>query len=237
MKKTLVLFSALGLFLASCGGGNKEKATETTDAQKEAEATETSATYTVASDASTVNWHGYKTFVDWGHKGTVNITEGTLSTENGNIIAGEFVLDMNSIDETTENAYEEKLVGHLKSADFFAVDSFPTAKFVITEVKAAEGMGDTTHLISGNLTIRGITNNITIPAVVNMLEDAVNATSHFTIDRTKWNASFHAKGFFEEVKDDIIDNNITFDVSLTANKKAAAVNAEAEGESHEESTH
>lgn len=236
MKKTFLLFSALGLFLASCGGGNKETATEATDAKDAAKATETSATYAVATDASTVQWHGYKTFSDGAHTGVVAIKEGSLSSENGNLIAGEFVIDLTTIDETSENGYEEKLIGHLKGSDFFSVDSFPTAKFVITEVKAAEDMGDTTHLISGNLTIKGITNNITIPAIVNISEGGVTAKSHFTIDRSQWNVQYGSTSFFDVKKDDIIDNNITFDVSLTANKQEnAEAHADASGDEH--STH
>jgi len=44
----------------------------------------------------------------------------------------------------------EKLIGHLKAADFFDTENFPTAIFKITKVNGNE--------VFGNLTIKGKTN-------------------------------------------------------------------------------
>lgn len=62
----------------------------------------------------------------------------------------------------------QMLVGHLKSADSFAVDSFPAATFVISSVKpieqqnAIEGI-NVTRTVEGNLTLRGITRAVSFP--------------------------------------------------------------------------
>ena len=48
----------------------------------------------------------------------------------------------------------DKRDAHLRSADFFATDSFPTLSFKSTKVTAA---GDKKYKIAGNLTMRGVT--------------------------------------------------------------------------------
>ncbi|MBJ6614601.1 YceI family protein [Streptomyces sp. RK31] len=61
---------------------------------------------------------------------------------------------MNSID--TGNADRD---GHLKSADFFKIDEFPTMTFRSTK---AEALGGDDYRITGDLTILGTTRPITI---------------------------------------------------------------------------
>ena len=70
------------------------------------------------------------------------------------VTAGTFTADMTKIvctDSGLPAEYATKLIGHLAADDFFNVEKFPTAKFVISEVKA-EANGENTHVISGNLT-------------------------------------------------------------------------------------
>src|SRR4051812_26497422 len=66
----------------------------------------------------TVTWTG--TGVGKSHTGTLNIKSGTVQLQGEEVISGNFVVDMNSL--TYEN---KKLEGHLKSADFFDVASYP----------------------------------------------------------------------------------------------------------------
>ena len=76
-------------------------------------------------------------------------------------------------------------MGHLKSADFFAVDSFAVATFEITGVEAQEG--ENNALVSGNLTLRGVTNNIQFPANVTATDSTLVLTApQFNIDRKLW---------------------------------------------------
>lgn len=88
--------------------------------------------------ASTINWTGGKEFVSDKHSGTVALSNGFLTVDGDKIIGGEFTVDMNSIKNTdvTDPAMNGKLVGHLKSPDFFDVANHKDAKFVITKVTA-----------------------------------------------------------------------------------------------------
>ncbi|WP_371815962.1 YceI family protein [Flavobacterium sp. CS20] len=64
--------------------------------------------------------------------GTINLNEGYFEFEKGKIVGGEFTVDMTSINVTNLKGEDKtKLENHLSSEDFFAVDKYPTAKFVI----------------------------------------------------------------------------------------------------------
>ncbi|MEI8134339.1 MAG: YceI family protein [bacterium] len=70
-----------------------------------------------------------------------------------------FEADIHSI--TTHN---EQRDGHLKSADFFLADNHPTMTFV---TKLVVKKSDSDLSVTGDLTIRGITKEITLDAVYN----------------------------------------------------------------------
>lgn len=80
----------------------------------------------------------------------------------------------------------QKLTDHLKSGDFFEVNEFPTAKFESTKV---EQTGDKAT-ITGNLTLHGVTKEISFPATVNVSDAGVSLKSDFDIDRTQFGMTF-----------------------------------------------
>jgi polyisoprenoid-binding protein YceI len=122
-------------------------------------------------------------------------------------------------DVDLDPAYAAKLEGHLKSPDFFNVDSFPVASFKITKVAAYNGPEDYTHTITGMLTIKGITNEIVFPAKITMAFEKITAEAYFEIDRSKWNVRYGSKSFFNDIGDKAISDMIGFKVNLLAKKK------------------
>lgn len=215
MKKYILLFAAAAV-LASCSNAPK-----TSEAGQEAQATEGAVSLTVDAASSQLEWKGSK--LAYSHNGTISIKEGTLSLENGNLTAGNFVVDMTTIKnlDITDAQKNKDLVGHLASADFFTVDSFPTSTFAITSVKALEGNPEATHEISGNLTIKGVSRQITFPAKVTLNEDKsqLTATAKFVIDRTEWGVIYgSAESIGDQAKDKIIGDEIEFNVNLVAKK-------------------
>ncbi len=171
--------------------------------------------YPVNVAASMVNWEGAK--ITGKHSGTLNIKEGALQVADNVIKGGSFVLDMGSIAVTDLEAGQgkEKLEGHLKTGDFFEVETFPTAKFDITEVATAEDREDATHYITGNLTIRDVTKQVKLPASVTMTEGSISAeTPAFVIDRQLWGIDYEGK------KDDLIKDEIGLVIKLQADKAA-----------------
>ncbi len=130
---------------------------------------------------------------------------------------GSFVFDVKNLTVTDvkDADMNGKLTGHLKSADFFAVESHPEAKFVITSV-APKGAG--AYDVTGKLTIKGITNDVTFPATVKSEGGKITADAKIVVDRTKYDIKFRSTNFFENLGDKAIHNDFTLDVSLVANK-------------------
>ena len=118
--------------------------------------------------------------------------------------------------------YLTKLHGHLSAEDFFNTAKFATAKFEITacEVKAE---GDNTHLISGNLTIKDSTKNISFPAKVTVGE-SVTATGKVIINRLDWGINYDkenmtlAESAQKKLKNGVVSKDITLTINLTAKK-------------------
>lgn len=201
MKKIFV-FALVGLWVnaaAIAGGPAKSKAADKT--------------LSIDTKASKVVWVGKK--VTGEHTGTVPISSGTLILDKDKLKGGSFTLDTKSLTVTdlTDNDSNGKLTGHLKSPDFFAVEKFPQSKLDITSV-TAKGAG--VYDVTGKLTIKGITNDITFPATVKADGKAVSATAKITVDRTKYDIKFRSTNFFENLGDKAISNDFVLDVNLIA---------------------
>jgi polyisoprenoid-binding protein YceI len=214
----LVVLFALSMLVA-CNSKPQGEAAETADATEQAAKASTEAT-TYKLNSGTVNWVGSKP-IGSSHNGTIMIKSGSFSVENGNISAGNFVIDMNSLSnqDLKDNPDKKaKLEGHLKSDDFFAVETYPTSTFEITKVEAVNDGGDATHKITGNLTMRGISKQITFPANVSIQENMLSAvTPSFTINRTLWDVNFNAS-VLGTVGDALISDDIALVINLSATK-------------------
>lgn len=210
-------FIVMAGFLASCGGQQGDKA-KTGEAQ-EVSVTSGDITLNVDLAASNVEWVGTKP--TGKHHGTINLSSGELMLTDGTIVGGKFTIDMNSIVDLdlTDAESNGKLVGHLKSADFFDVEKYHTSVFEITSVAVVEGSADATHNITGNLTMKDVTKSITFPAMVTISEEGVTAkTPAFVIDRTQWNVQYGSKSLFANLKDNFINDEISLNINLTAVK-------------------
>lgn len=209
--------------LSACGNapqGEKVEAEEAVETNTEANSTAIS--YNVDTEASQVNWVGSKPTGDQ-HTGLIKLNSGELFVENGSISGGTFELDMNSISVLDDMKAEmkAKLEGHLKTGDFFEVENFPTGTFEIASVSPLEGDTTATHSITGNLTMKGITKSITIPASVDISESVMTATSPvFTINRTEWNVNYNS-GVIGTVKDRLINDDVALQLSLSASPQQA----------------
>lgn len=224
--RTLLLTLTTALALVAC---TDSKTAETGEAGEAAAASVAAVNYTIDHAASNLVWTGRNVVVGKAHTGTINISAGTLSVEGDAITAGDFTIDMNSIaNKDLENPeYNAKLVGHLKDTAFFFVSDYPTASFVVTGVEAVAGEEGVTHHVSGNLTLRGVTKEVKIPANVSITEGAVNATADFVIDRSLWEVKYGSGSFFEDLGDNLIEDNIELSLTLTA---TSAGNATASAE-------
>ncbi len=224
MKNLSILAISAFLFAVSCKESKTDNATTSTE-QTAAESK--GENFTVNTDSSTVKWTAY-------HKGGLNPrfgttkTTGTFSVENGNLASGSLTSDINTLltdtkavdPKASEGKTSADLDGHLKSADFFDVAKYPTVKFDITKVEdLAAGTESKTvganKTVSGNLTIKDKTVNVTFPAKVEITENNVTVDSKFTINRQDWGLSYGAEG---DPKDWMISQEVDLELHIVAGK-------------------
>ncbi len=172
-------------------------------------------TYSIVKVSSMINWQGSHLGKSYAHKGAISISDGSLKVEEGSLSSGTFEIDMTSItcsdiEDASKNA---DLVEHLKSDDFFAVEKFPKATFVIKEVKSSK-KSTATHQITGDLTIKDKTNSITFDASIAATDGSLAANAKTTIDRTKWDVNYGSKTVFSDL---VIDKTLSDDIELSIN--------------------
>ncbi|WP_300598950.1 YceI family protein [Niabella sp.] len=221
MKQTISIFS-LALMLAACGGASSDQA-KTEEKQEAAAATGHS--YAIDTLSTTVDWRATHKGGFAPRFGVISVNDGSLSVENGTITSGDFTINLAGLTVDTASVTEPDkkaadLQAHLKSPDFFDVAKYPTAKFVITKVAPYDStlqkslLPGATNLISGNLTLKDSTLNITFPAQVTVTDNEVSAHAKFTIDRSAWGISYKTEGSPENWM-------ISKDVEVGFNLKAA----------------
>ena len=224
MKNLSILALSAVLAVVSCKESKTDTATTSTEQAVAAKAGET---LNVNAETSTVKWNGY-------HKGGLNPrfgtmkTAGNLSVENGNLVSGSLtsevsslVTDPASVDpKASEGKTSADLDGHLKSADFFDAEKYPSVKFDITKVEdlvagTASKVEGANKTVSGNLTIKDKTVNVTFPAKVEVTENEVKLVSKFTINRQDWGLSYGTEG---DAKDWMISQEVDLELNVVANK-------------------
>ncbi len=216
MKKmtTTLMMAVFGLFLFSCGGDSTSE-TKSTEV-KTGDAIDASGTYNLDAGESSLNWTGHMLKVGgvslYNHHGTLDFEKGRVEMANGQIVEGTFVVDMTSITPTDNNftpeegRTKEKLIGHLTSGDFFAVENYPTATLEITGMEGGKVMGD--------MTIRGKTN----PVIINGFEmdtdgDMMRTKGILTLDRQKFDVAFKMG-----VQDKVLSDDVDLEFNVVFNK-------------------
>lgn len=174
-------------------------------------------TYKVDTSESNIEWVGKKFTGE--HSGNLALKSGQIVMGGHGISSAKFIIDMTTIkctDMTGESASD--LESHLRNEDFFSTEKHPTA---IVEMIKAEALTDDKNGnnfgIKANLTIKGITNEVSFPAQVNILDKKVELKATITFDRTKWNIKYKSKTIFPDLGDKFIYDEIDLNVSLLAN--------------------
>ncbi|MDB4088540.1 YceI family protein [Flavobacteriales bacterium] len=216
MKKFIIpalLFAAV--MTTSCGSN----AVEASDA-KEVKEVAITGTYNVLADHNHVDWKAWHLGKTGERYGKVTLESAEASVNEGSLVGGKFVLDLTAL--TVENfgddtAQNDKLRGHLTSGDFFLTDSFPTATFEITGVDTTSG--DFNSVVTGNLTIKGVSKSISFKSNVEIAEDAISISSEtFEVNREDWGLSYHNEGTVGVPADYLIANEIAFTIHSNLTK-------------------
>lgn len=205
MKKIFLLFIGAGFMLTSCVGNPDGEKAATGDAVEVSESY--GGKYYLDLEGSYVEWTGRK--VSATHHGTIGIQQGTVDIAAGKITGGKVVIDMTNIENLDlEGEWNEKLVGHLHSPDFFDTENFKEATFVFAEAtKTGEG---NEYTVTGNLTIKDITKSITFKANIDITNENFVMKADFNIEREDWGITYAG------MADDLIAKEINFKINIKA---------------------
>lgn len=166
-------------------------------------------TFKVDTERSSIDWIGRK--VTGEHTGKIEITSGELILAGDAVKGGSFLIDMTSL--TSDN---DRLTGHLKTEDFFSVEKNPQAKFQITKVTAA---GSGRINVTGDLTIKGISQPLSFPASVKKQGNTVVAVAKgVKVNRAKYDIRYGSKSFFNDIGDKAIEDDFELSINLVAKK-------------------
>ena len=200
MKKLIALLMFVSL--VSCNMYSNKTA-ETNDVAM----TAADATYNIVQDESSLMWTGREVSTS-SHYGTINFTSGQFEIADGLISQGEFLVDMTSITvQDLTGGSKERLEGHLRSDDFFSVESFPTAHLYIS---SSEVISNGKWMVNGFLTIKDISH----PVLFEMANTEDGWNANLVFDRSKYNVKFRSGTFFENLGDKLIYDDIELKINL-----------------------
>ena len=150
--------------------------------------------YTLSAD-STIGFVGSK--VTGSHEGGFESFTGTIRLVEGEPSRSSIEVQ---IDTTSLWADDERLAGHLKSADFFEVETYPTATFASTSIAAGEDGG---YTVTGNLDLHGISKQISFPATIVVGDEGIHAAAEFAIKRFDFGIVYPGKAE-DLIRDDVL---------------------------------
>ena len=226
---TVLMAGSIAFF--SCTNAPESDEAKTTDA-KNVDSKKVGDVWKLNVADSKIDWVGTK--VSGYHVGTVPLKRGEIYIDNNEVTGGRFTLDIANMEVSgpkgSDTAANRKLLGHLRSADFFDVEKNPEGTFELTNVEPYKGeaikdttdprqeeinkykVTDPTHTVSGNLTLKGVTKNIEFPARITVSGNTAEAIAKFNIDRKDWGIVYPGK------PDDLIRDAIHLGISIKAAK-------------------
>ena len=189
--------------LAACGTSAPESEHDHNHGS-EASANLADGLYAITKVAPKVTWSAEKLTGD-GHQGTLAVSSGKFKVANGQIQDGVVNFDMTQI-AVTDLTGEEKasLEGHLRSGDFFNVETHPNAVLTVNRIEG--------NTLSASLDMNGVKVDYSIPVNVSQTDvpgdqQGITVTGKFDLDRTKHNITYHSQTFDDKldwfIKDDV----------------------------------
>ncbi|GAA3989466.1 YceI family protein [Hymenobacter antarcticus] len=176
--------------------------------------------YALQPQLSTLGWEGKA--VTHGHNGTMNFSAGELLVKGNAVVGGTVIVDMKTMKATDIKDAETqgKFIGHMSGDDFFGAEKFPTSTFKIVSVAPIKGAAKEADnaTITGDMTIKGVTQRLSFPAKVGVKDGMAAATGKVTIDRTKFGLKYGSKSFFDSLGDKAINDNFDLTFNVIAKK-------------------
>lgn len=142
--------------------------------------------FEVDTNKSNINW-SLEVSDTKSYKGTAKLASGQGTIKDDIVTGGSFEVDLGSI---KENNNAENLETYFKSAGFFDTETYPTAKFEITKISKTP-ITPADYTVTGNLTLRGQTKEITFPAIISKQADSTFiASGDVDMDMSMWGIKY-----------------------------------------------
>ena len=211
MNKKLPRFLLAGLLLllaAACANpaADAPQAEVSEPAPAAAPAAEPAAAVYRLSEDSTIGFVGAK--VTGSHEGGFKSFEGEVRVAGSTPESASVEIEIDTASLWADN---EKLTGHLKSPDFFDVETYPTATFTSSAIAAND---DGTYTVTGNLDLHGIAKQISFPASIELTESGFTASAEFAVKRFDFDIVYPGK------PDDLIRDDVLIKLDLRSAPEA-----------------
>ena len=106
---------------------------------------------------STFSWTGYASVGNYAPTGTIQLSSGNLNFDGRNISKAIFEFDMKTISHENKD-----LQNHLRNEDFFEVEKYPKATFILEKINDNQA--------TGLLKIKNVQKKITFPITIKKFE-------------------------------------------------------------------
>ena len=177
--------------------------------------------YYVAGDTIYYEIDTVKSYLAWScdsHNGMVPLKSGEVKVVENIIVAGNFVVKMDSLKDLDIDytLMRETLHNTLKSSFFFDVANYPTADFTLDYV---EPLGKNRYAVSGDLSIKDIVNCIHFKSKIRFDKKIFSAISDtFDVDRTQYGITLYSPGEAADDNSVVVSNEIHFVVHITGKR-------------------
>lgn len=179
-------------------------------------------TFTLDRDKSLLRWTG-KNLLNH-HEGTVRLSSGEIVIDQGRLKHAWFTIDMRTLAcaDLTDATWNARLIQHLMDADFFDTAKFPEATFSAESVTSIPKItpGMPSHHLTGLLTLRGKTDELTFPAIIGSPDNGqtLGAQAELHFDRTRWGALYGSGKFFDRLGQHLVNDLVHLHVKIVATK-------------------
>ena len=134
--------------------------------------------YEIDKDLSKLGWKGGKSAA-YFHTGVVKFSSGSAVMDHGNVVSGEFVVDLSTImvnDAGLPKEKQEGLAKHLKAEDFFNVAKYATARVTIGAYKDGK--------LATTINVMGVDIKQDLPVTITTSDKGATITGKFDVDFT-----------------------------------------------------
>ncbi len=165
--------------------------------------------FPIDTENSVIRWTGRNLFNF--HHGTLKPGCGHIEVVENRLVGGEIPIDMTSLEcsDLADSAMNAMLIAHLRSVDFFDVETFPQATFTILAAHEIAGAtaGMANYRMRGLFTLRGHSHEIEFPALIaEKSSGGLVAQATLDLDRTLWGANYGSGKFFARLGQHVVND-------------------------------